>query len=117
STEIRLRDPDVSFNGEPAIFGRARTHTGSSNFVPPLRSPQKYVQERARNDGQKKAGIQRKTRRNSGNDLPEARYMRRTADGTCFKNRITRFLEIRLRQSAGHTYGNEVHHDRVDDFM
>src|SRR5262249_52569684 len=57
------------------------------------------------------------TRRKSGNDLPQTRNMGRTADGTCFENRITGFLEIGLRQSAGHTYGNEVHHDRIDDFM
>src|SRR5262245_52340582 len=43
--------------------------------------------------------------------------MGRAADRACFENRITLFLKISLRQSARHAYGNEVHHDGVDDLM
>ena len=38
-------------------------------------------------------------------------------DRKCFENRIALRFEIRLRQSACNSCGDEVHHDCIDDFV
>ena len=111
------REHNLFFNRDAAIFGRIGVRAGGTDFVSPLRPPQEDVHKSAREDCNDESHIQRNARRNSRDDLADTRDVCAVADGQGFENRITLLLEICLRQSARDTHGNEIHHDRIDDFM
>src|SRR6267142_3633028 len=111
------RHDDLLANRDATILGSAGISPRSSQLVAPLCAPEKKIDQSATNQCQHKREVKRNELRHAWNKLAQPRDMCALSNRNCLHDWIARRFIVVLRKVTKECYGQEVQHDRVDDFV
>ena len=109
-------DHNLFSHRDTAILG-AEDGAGRAQFITPLRSPEKNVHQQTTKQREDEREIDWNPLRQARYELAQARDVSSPTDRNRLHDRITGRLVVVLHEVTQQRHGEEVQHDRVDDFV